>query len=363
MGILDVFRAGDQAKHVHAYADGVQAALKHAVDPSTIPYASPFSSSSHLQRIVFDDIFGRGLPDNTRSGAMRLPALARARNLLVSQGAKVPLRALARDAVLPVQPSWITSADGGVSPQHRLLWTIDDLIFYGWSLWARRNAADSDGGYPLGMRRVNQADWSVNGDNRVEINGIVQADTDVVLIPGIHEGILTYGVDAIRDAATLYGNVRTRLNSPIPPIDLHQTKGDALTKTEREDLIATWVRARRDPENGGVGYSNEYIEVKTLDASGDELMIEARNAAALELARVVGVHGAMIDATTPKASLNYETTSGRNLEFVELDLGAYLDPIAWRLSLDDVCPRTQRIAADYTAQIGPFAATGPVQED
>ena len=86
--------------------------------------------------------------------------------------------------------------------------------------------------------------------------------------------------------------------------------------------------------------------------------------AALDLARMVGVHGGMIDATTPKASLNYETTTGRNGEFVDLDLALYMTPITARLSLDDVMPRGRRVALD-TIDFSSLTVdpTGPTTED
>ena len=97
---------------------------------------------------------------------------------------------------------------------------------------------------------------------------------------------------------------------------------------------------------------------------GENLLIEARNAAVLDLARLIGVHGGMVDATTPKASLNYETTSGRNEEFVDFDLALYMLPITSRLSLDDVTPHGTRIAFDTAAfTTVPTTPTGPATED
>jgi hypothetical protein len=183
------------------------------------------------------------------------------------------------------------------------------------------------------------------------------------LIPGFHEGILSFGRDAIADARSLYRTVRSRLNAPIPPIDLHQTGGRALTKTERQDLIDIWIAARQSAR-GAVGFSSPDIDVRVLEAGGDQLMIEERNAAAVEMARVVGVHAGMVDATTPKASLNYETTTGRNQEFVDFDLDGYTMPIAARLSMDDVTIPGRRVVLDVSAFSSPaMSGTGPRFED
>lgn len=353
---------------VQEYASAVDevtaAAVGGYVDPANLPYASPWADND-LARLVFDDVFAGEVPINTRSAAMRIPAVARARNLIVSTICPLPLQAMRRDVVLPPeeQPAWLNRTGTVTSAQHRMAWTVDDLIFYGWSCWWRRNGADN---FPLHGDRINQGDWTVNGDNRVEVNGVVQDDDQVIVIPGLHEGILSYGVDAIRDTKRLYEIVRDRLENPIPAIDLHQTEGEDMPKEARKEMLAEWRAARRAKGGAAVGYSNKTIQVRELglSAQGEQLMIEARNAASLDLARVVGVGASRIDATAPKASLNYETTSGRNQEFVDFDLALYMTPITARLSLDDCVPRGQRVVFDKTDLTGLTPApTGPVQED
>ena len=100
------------------------------------------------------------------------------------------------------------------------------------------------------------------------------------------------------------------------------------------------------------------------DATGDQLLVEARNAASLDLARIIGISAGMLDATAPKASLNYETTTGRNQEFVDFDLALYLTPIVSRLSQDDIVPAGTRVAFDLADFMGQTPTlTGPTLED
>lgn len=337
-----------------------QPAPAFVADPSTYPIASPWASST-MQRIVAEDVFGSDLPNNTREAAMRIPAVARARNLMVLSIAVNPLVALKAGQPLAPQPSWLSAAAGGTSPQQTIAWTVDDLMFYGWSCWWRNNGSD---GFPLNRGRIPIGDWSINDDNRVEVNGQVVPDNAVILIPGMHEGILSYGCDAIRDTRTLYANMRRRLATSVPPIDLHQTGGRELKDEEIDKLIDRYVLARQS-EHGGVGFTSKDITANVLATNDDsQLMIEARNAAAVECARIIGISAGLIDATTPKASLNYETKDGRNEEFVDRDLGLYMAPLAWRLSLDDVTPHGTYIAFDTSAFTGPtYSPTGPTLED
>lgn len=331
------------------------------VDPSTLPFVTPWGSSD-LQRIVFEDIFGSDVPNNTRDAAMRIPALARARNTMVSSIARNPLVAMRRDVVLDPSPSWMYTTDGGASPQLRMAWTVDDLIWFGRSCWWRRNGRD---GFPLAADRVDIGDWTINDDNRVEVNGeTITDERQVIVFFGMHEGVLGFGADAIGDIRALYASVRKRLRNPIPGIDLHQTGGRDLTDDEIDALILRWSKAR-DGENGAVGFTNPNIDARVLGGGDDgALMIDARNAAAVDAARMIGVSAGLIDATTPKASLNYETTQNRNAEFVDRDLNLYMDPITWRLSMDDVSPHGTRVAFDTSGFTGlTLPPTGPTLED
>lgn len=344
-------------------AEGIQAAL-YDTDPDSLPIGSPWGSpDSNLRQIIFEDIYGQVPTGTTRSAAMAIPALARARNTVVTLLSGAPLAVADASGPLDVQPSWLTATSTGTIPTLWRAWTVDDLIFHGWSCSRRINGPD---GYPAApLARVPRSQWTINADNRVVINGIPQNDEDIVLIPGLHEGILTFGREAIQDARTLYEIVRGRLRNPVPQVDLHQTGGEPLTGEEIDALINGWVAARQGA-NGGVAYTNQTVEARELGGGSDaaQLMIEARNATALDMARIVGVHGSIVDATTPKASLNYETTEGRNEELVDFDLNLYLLPITARLSQDDLLSPGQHVYWDLTQLTGPNPSpTGPTLKD
>lgn len=360
MGIIDSLRPGrmvDQVATAEAVAAGIKAGFR---DPSLLELASPWSGSD-LQRVVFQDIYGTDiLPANSRAAAMRLAAVARARNLVVSAISRLPMVAMAGEVEAPAQPLFLTRTDRAVSPQLRMAWTVDDLIFHGRSLWWRENDTH---GFPLQVGRVPFEDWCITDDGVVEINGIPQRDNAVILFGGLHEGILEFGVDVIADAVNLARNVRARITTPVPLLNLKQTDGDPLTDKQIDALIERWSAARTG-KFGGVSFTNKSVEVEELGGGSEQLMIEARNAAALDIARIVGVSGSKIDATVDKASLNYETTSGRNREFVDFDLELYMLPIEARLSMDDIVPRGQSIhfdTGDFTTLTPP--ATGQTVED
>ena len=340
-----------------AYA-GVPAYGAGDRDPGTYPIATPWGSSD-LERWAFADALGldaASVPVG-RAAAMRLPAIARGRNMIVSSIAGLPLV----DPATTTAPTWLYTTGDGSSPQLRTAYTVDDLIFHGWSCWWRDN--DATGRYPLKASRIDYDDWEIDPDNFVRVNGEQVGASDVIVIPGFHEGILNYGGDVIRDATSLYEMVRKRLANPVPELNLNQTDGVPLTDTQIDALIDRWAVARKGG-NGGVGFTSIGLELQELGAGGEALMVDARNAAAVDLARLVGVHAGMVDATAPKASLNYETQTGRNQEFVDFDLALYMAPITARLSLDDVTAHGRRVAFDTTNLTGPTPSpTGPTIED
>lgn len=309
-----------------------------------LPIVSPWADS-RLQSVIFEDIFGKDVqPPVTRAMGMRIPAAARGRNLMVSTICRFPMYDYVGAVQSPVQPTWLHATDGA-HPSFRLAYTVDDLIWYGYSVWWRIN--NTDGSIQRGDR-LDRATYTMDENWRVTLTaeGRFARPDEVIIIPGLHEGILSFGRDVISDTAALYRAVRQRLASPVPPIDLHQETDAEMTDAEIDAMINRWVKARQNP-NGAVGFTNKAIKANVLQTGNDaELMIEARNAASLDLARLVGISGSRIDATVAKASLNYETTTGKNLEFVDFDLALYMTPITARLSMDDVSPRGHRIGFD-----------------
>ena len=116
------------------------------------PQIEAWADDSHLYDVVADDLFGPGMwRPMTRDQAMRVPAVARARHLIAGTIGSLPLRAYRSDALVDPQPYWCYGTDGQLgdvtrsdairwglsvqSPWWRLLWTVDDHLFHGESLW------------------------------------------------------------------------------------------------------------------------------------------------------------------------------------------------------------------------------------
>lgn len=339
------------------------ALAERAAARSPVAIRSPWTTND-LSKVVWSDVFGAEFQPVTRAEAMALPAVARGRHLLVSTIAQLPL-ACYRTAEKVSTPSWLTRTNGPTSPAHRMAWTVDDLIFAGWSLWVVERGA----GGITDAARCPAEQWRLDDDGTVLIadqDGHDQAvdPASVILIPGFHEGLMTYGARTIRSARDLELTWSGRARNPIPAVELHQTTDDEMTDAEIDDLIATYVRARQDV-NGSVTYTPSSVELRIHGAGGtNDLLIEGRNAAAIDVARMLGLPAAMIDASNVNASLTYETIQGRSMEFRDYSLALYTGAIAARLSMDDVTPRGTRIGFDATELVAPAPTpTGPTTED
>jgi hypothetical protein len=330
--------------------------------PRPQPQIEAWVDRTGLQPIelVLNDLFGLDALPASRTEAMSIPAIARARKLLCTTIGRLPLRVYRGAEQLPdlEQPTWTYRTDGQV-PFQRMVWTVDDLIFYGASLW---HDPDATAGFPLRLERVPWHLWEWDGSRFIDADGHPYPAGTTVLIEGPDEGILSFGGRTIRSAAALEATVASVAAHPFR-LELHQTSGDQLTDAEKTRLVGAARQALAD--NEGILFTNQAVETKEHGAAGSgPLLVEGRNASAVDCARLVGIPAAMIDATSAGASLTYETTTGRNQEFWDYGVSAYAAPIAARLSMDDVVPRGQRTSFDTSEVTALSLPTGgtPTQD-
>lgn len=334
MGLLDTLRAARRLGEI-------------ASAPAAVSVASPWAGPSHLEGIVWADLLGtehRG--PVTRADAMAIPAVVRGRGLIVTTIARSPIRAIRDGELLADQPRWIERTSGPVSAFHRMLWTADDLLFYGWSLWAVTRDYD---GRVIDAQRVPITSWSFSEAGTVMIGDEVARDDEVILIPGVHEGILSFGGETIRQARGLLATAARTAENPSAMIELSQTNDAPMTREQVDELIARWAAARRG-ENGGVAYTSPGIETKEHGAAKEHLLIEGRAASAIDIARLLGIPSSMIDATQAGSSLSYSNTESRMSELIEFGIAPLMASIVSRLALDDVTPRGTALKFD-TAEI------------
>lgn len=313
------------------------------------PWGSPHPH--HLGSVVWSDIFGSDehLPP-TRAAAMRVPAMARARNLICGTIAQLPLTARRDGADVTSQHAWLTRTDRDVSMMHTMLWTCDDLLFGGWALWQVDRLAD---GSVAQVWRIHPDRWTIDATGSLEIDSrpVPPGMSDrLCLIPGVNEGILATAAEALRQSADLSAAAGRAAYAPSPTMELHYTGKTELSEDRIDAIIARWAAARRG-KNGGVAWTNSVIETKEHGSSSEHLLIEGRNAAAVDIARHASIPAAMIDAASGD-SLTYKTTEGKITELIDFGCAPLMAAISARLSLDDMTPRGTTVAFDREDLVG-----------
>jgi hypothetical protein len=314
-------------------------------------------------KIVWADVFGTESDHITRAEAMTLPAVVKARAILAGQIAPVPLVALDADAQLPEQPAWLQRTDGLLSPWHRMLWTIDDLIFAGWSLWGLTRENDAADGAIITADRIPLEWWEIDADGAILVDKEPVAAHAVILIPGPSEGLLQFATRSVRGAVLLEEAWVKRSKSPIPLVELHETIDNGLEEGEAETLVSDYIAAR-DDKNGMVSFTPYAIELRTHGETAPQLAIEGRNFVKVDVANFTNLPAAALDGSLSTASLTYSTQEGARNEIADYALSYWSDPIAARFSQDDVTPAGTRIRFDF-AQLRTTAPapTGPTVKD
>lgn len=301
--------------------------------------------SGKLQRIAWAEHFKGELDPVTRNGAMRIPAHAKARNVLAGIIASLPLVEFEHDT--RVDQPWLYRTSGDVSPWHRMVWTVDDLIHHGWSLWAV--ARNPWTGQIVDAARVPYELWELDQwTGEVTVAGEPAKASEVILIPGSFEGIIEAGADTIRGAHALQRAWIGRAQNPIPLVELHQVTDDELDNDEIDEMVDDWAQARMSP-TGAVGFTDNRVEVRVHGEVRTDLFEEGRNAIVLDIARLTGLPAALLDGSMSTSTLTYSTQEGKRNEFIDYTLPTYLRPIEARLSMDDVCKPGRRIRFDLAS--------------
>jgi len=328
---------------------------------------SPWRDTSRqFNEVAWADMFGASLPLITKDQAMSIPGVARGRGIILSLLAGAPLVAYRGGARLPEQHAWLYRTPGWQGPWRRMANTLDDHIFYPWSLWGTKRGAAQAGLRPiLEAWHIPYDDWEVDAFGRIcvldEDGHYVPADDqDVLLLPGPSEGLLAYATRTLAGAVELERAWVQRAKNPIPMIELHETVQSSMDETEAQDVVDAWAAARNS-ENGGIAYTPNTIEARALGQYSPDFFISGRNSSRLDIAAFLQLPGSLLDASTATASLTYVTQEGQASSLDQLTVPYYARPIDDRLSQDDVVPAGQIVRFSftdaYTEPTGPIAGS------
>jgi len=335
---------------------------------------SPWSTGQ-LQTIVWSDVFGDpATAPVSRGEAVSVPAVANARWLITVPLAQHPLKSYTQDLVDADQPAWLYRTNGLLSPQFRMLWTLDDLLFYGFSLWGVARGAKNQ---ITDAWRIPYDDWQFTPDYQVsDLAGNVYGADEVILFTSPMDPLLDCAARTIRAARNIEVAWAARVKDPIPHTLIKQTEdveldeeighdedGEAYTVADEvQDLLDTYVKARQR-DTGSVSFVPLGYDVEAFGEAEPQLYIEGRNAVALDVARFTALPPALLAASQTQASLTYSTQEGQRSQLADYSLIGWAMAIEARLSMDDCVPAGHSVKFDLTWDRSPAPTTTPPQED
>lgn len=334
------------------------------VNGPNAPIRSPWSSTQ-LRRVALSELAGVEPRVVSRSDAMRVPAITRARGLICGTLSRYPLTLWryvdgVNDERVPT-PAWMTSTRTRQGPSQRMLWSLDDMLFGAMSVWAVERDADKA---ITDAIRIDPIYWTVDPDSRgVLVNGQPVSDDEVLVIEGPQDGLLTMAEDAVRASRNLANAWQQRVKAPVPLLAIKQTDPNAqLTDDEIDDLILDSEAARA---NGGTAFCPPGFEFDAMGTgAAPDLYVEGRNADRIDWANFVGLPAAMLDGSMSTATLTYSTQEGKRSEFVDYSLNYWAAAVESRLSQDDVTPEGTFVRFDISWLTNPVqAGTNPSSED
>lgn len=340
--------------------------------------ATPWADTSSLARgVIVAEALGVELSKLPlgRDAAIQLPAVARVRHLLVSSISPLPLVAKRGAEVLDREhtPSFLYRTDSDDTPYDRLAWTVDDLLFHGASCWLLKRGAVPAGGTRgpvLDAVRLPWESWSVErGRVRVRMPGVdaLAERDDVCVIPHPSRGLLRDAAFTLRAAQAIESAYVSRARNPLPLTVISHKAGstaqDELTQPEIDNLLDQWGTARRS-EDGALGYLPPSLQLETPGADATSMLENARNAARIDIANHTNVPVSMLDGAVSQESMTYRNAGTEVSRFYTETLAYWIDPIAHRLSADDIVPAGQSVRFDLSRFDTPAPApTGVPVED
>ncbi len=296
-----------------------------------------------------------------RERAMALPTISRARDILASLIASLPIRRYGTQwngeflEEIPLAPEpWQLRPDPLTTRSHTLSWLFDDMYFYGRGyLYVKTRYSTglpaSFQWLPAVYMNVQAAMFAGNapiGDYTVTFNGQALANNDVKIFYSPVSALLEVGARAINTAERLDVAAWRFATTPTAFGWLQQTEGEPLPPEFMKEAADGWAEARDTSAVAAISAGFEWHE-STMDPARLQL-VEARQHSALDLARLANVPPYLVGAPTG-TGMTYTNAVDAKSAAVLFGALPYIEAIEQRLSAEDITPRGQIIRLDRSA--------------
>jgi hypothetical protein len=327
------------------------------------------TAASAVAPVSLDDLTGLLGGVYSRELAIKVPSIARGRDLIVGFLSTCPIRAWRSDPLgeltqVPA-PAWCERPD----PLKPRSWTLaglaDDLLFYGrgYLIVTDRYTAGPLDKFPAGLRWACVEEVTIGMDGLVRwtpgyrsgwplgIDGtqrtLTYQPTDVVEVWSPLIAVLDSGETAIATSISLDEAARRFADVEIPAGWLEQTGGEPLTPAEMRTTATEWAQARRTRT---VAMTNEWLKWHESEMDPDRLqLLESRQHQAIEHGRLLNVPAALLDAEV--SSMTYSNQRDALTALWWLGAWPLADAIGQVLSGPNVTPAGVVLALDPSAQL------------
>lgn len=326
-----------------------------AIAEATAAYAAQASPVPHVRELssLWSMIQADGANVTGLSTAMQVPAFVKALKTYTHTISAFPLKeyiGMDQTVARPFlnQPSPVTTYSSIMTR------TLQDLLLRDVAYW--RVTSRTWDGFPASIEYMPYSQISFTPDadyamfpipayGTISWNGVPIPDRDVIRFDGDGTGgWLSVGAQAINTAYALEAAVYRYAESPAPSVVLKNTGAD-LPAEQVDQLLTAWEESRA---SRSTAYLNSTIGFESPGGwSPSEMqMNDARNGAAISIARLANLDPIWVGASISGTSLVYANRIDLYKQLLDLSLSIPMRLITERLSMNDVTPRGHRVAFD-----------------
>lgn len=287
----------------------------------------------------------------TREQAVQVPAVKRAKDIISSTIASLPISVYDRFTGAYVEaPRVIHQPDPNVPGSLIYALTASDLFFYGNAYWQVIEAySATDGGRVRAATYIpyDRVTPQYNADGTKVIGYYVDSKPvpmtglgSLVVFYGLNDGLLYTSGKTIRAALSLESAAEAYAREPLPMMVL-KSNGTNLPSERVQKLLEAWSNARANKKSTAFLNADVSLEAMGFDPKNLQLN-EARQYIALELSRACGIPAHFLGAEV--SSMTYSNTLQERRALVDFSLRPILTAIEQRLSMSDFIPATTQRA-------------------
>ena len=316
------------------------------------------------------------LDGDARARAMSVPTISRARDLIASMFACLPVQFYREQwngeemEPYPIAPrSWGRRMDPTVTNNFLMAWTFDDLFFYGRAFWHVQSRTTD--GFPASFTRMPAAMCTTmdqsgpvwfGPSDQILFSGLPVESRDVIQFISPIQGMLYTSQRTITTALSLENSVERNSRSAIPAGVLRQVGGEPLSPAELGEMAHAFNEARMTNQTAAL---NEFLTYEATTATPDKmLLVESRQFQALELSRTANIPPYL--AGIAVGGYQYQNADQAKQDLYLFAAKNFISCWNETMSSDNVLPRGTYVRLDvdsYLTELKVGEATMEIRDD